>query len=414
MTQKKILERLLRKYEASMHLLTPGTSNKRVMLRTDKKELPEYDYENAEIRDAFNAAAEKLEKEHLLTITWFPNHSVFSTLALNLNIDSIRLCYEKLGKQHPAERAEEFIQIVKENLCDIGVEWIANWRDAVCQDARIKYRLPTFCKEDFVLLRDLMTAFRAYDNLHGDTTTMRTFSSRCYHDTKYFERNVRKQFLSIAEKHNKDLAEAMEQAEMLTRDQQAFLGIYARPELYELAGNCTIQTARGRVDLTGAGKFGLAVPSTAIDSIVSFQMETIHKIIFIENKTNYDEFLLSEMKEDMLVVYHGGFLSPQKRKLVSLIANSTSENMEIYFWADIDLGGFRMFSHLQALIPTLRPMRMGAEEVLQYQETGLKRDKSYFSKLQEALEKNEFPCFEDAIKAILHCGVTIEQECFLM
>ena len=106
MTEKKILERLLRKYEASMHLLTPGTSNKRVMLRTDKSELPEYDYENAEIRDAFNAAAEKLEMEQLLTIEWFPNRPVFSTLVLNLNMDSLRLCYEKLGKQHPAERAE--------------------------------------------------------------------------------------------------------------------------------------------------------------------------------------------------------------------------------------------------------------------------------------------------------------------
>ncbi len=413
MIEQKILDRLLRKYEASMHLLTPGTSNKRVMLRTDKKELPEYDYENAEIRDAFNAAAEKLEMEQFLTIEWFPNRPVFSTLVLNLDMDSLRLCYKKLGKQHPAERAEMFVLIVEESLQDIDVEWIRNWRDIVCQDARLKYKLPAFCKDDFALLRDLMTAFRAYDDLHGDTTTMRTFSSRCYHDTKYFERNVRKQFLSIAEKYNKDLAEAMEQTEMLTRDQQAFLGIYARPELYELAGNCTVQTVCGRVDLMGAGRFGLAIPSTAIDSILAFQMEKIRKIIFIENKTNYDEFLLTEFSEDMLVVYHGGFTSPKKRKLILTLQKSTTRDMEIYFWADIDLGGFQMFQHLQCLIPDLKPMRMGAKEVHDNWKTGLKRDKTYLDKLRISLENHEFPLFEDAIRAILQYKVTIEQECFL-
>ena len=51
MKQKLILERLLDKYEQSVHLYHPDVSTRRAMLRVDKKEFPEYDYENASVRD---------------------------------------------------------------------------------------------------------------------------------------------------------------------------------------------------------------------------------------------------------------------------------------------------------------------------------------------------------------------------
>ena len=39
--QSVILSRLLDKFENSKHLSDPGTSHRRVMLRVEKKELPE-------------------------------------------------------------------------------------------------------------------------------------------------------------------------------------------------------------------------------------------------------------------------------------------------------------------------------------------------------------------------------------
>ena len=65
-----IVNRLLDKYEKSKHLLYPGESNRRIMLRVDKGDLPEYDYETAEIRDRFNNAARELEQKKLLIIEW--------------------------------------------------------------------------------------------------------------------------------------------------------------------------------------------------------------------------------------------------------------------------------------------------------------------------------------------------------
>ncbi|MDO5311065.1 MAG: hypothetical protein Q4E94_04080, partial [Clostridia bacterium] len=70
MKQAIILSRLLDKYEKSKHLLEPGVSKRRIMLRIDKKELPEYNYQDASIRDAFNDAAVALEQAGLISTEW--------------------------------------------------------------------------------------------------------------------------------------------------------------------------------------------------------------------------------------------------------------------------------------------------------------------------------------------------------
>ena len=65
-----ILSRLLDKFENSKHLSEPGTSRRRVMLRVDKKELPEYRYEDATIRDAYNETARMLEAKKMVQLEW--------------------------------------------------------------------------------------------------------------------------------------------------------------------------------------------------------------------------------------------------------------------------------------------------------------------------------------------------------
>ena len=136
-------------------------------------------------------------------------------------------------------------------------------------------------------------------------------------------------------------------------------------------------------------------------------------ITYIENKTNYDEYLLSEQAERELVVYHGGFMSPQKQKFFTLLAKAASRGTQVRFWADIDLGGFQMFYQMLETIPQLQPMRMDAASVEKYHDTGLARSEEYLTKLRNALEINAYPLFSDAMATILKYGVTIEQEAFL-
>ncbi len=72
-----------------------------------------------------------------------------------------------------------------------------------------------------------------------------------------------------------------------------------------------------------------------------------------------------------------------------------------------------MFSHLQKLIPNLSPMRMTGNDVITHCKDGLKRSEGYLDRLKQAYFDHTYPLFDNAIREILHYGVTIEQEAFL-
>ena len=408
--QRIILNRLLDKFENSKHLSDPGTSHRRVMLRVDKKELPEYRYEEATTRDAYNEAARMLESKKMVQLEWVKDRPLLSVVVLNL--EQVSLCYTALGRVHPKTRANYIATLIDGSLEAVSIPWIVAWKEDICSEAVEHLKIPNFCKTDDTFLLDLLRSFREYAALPG-SITMRAFSIKCFSDTKYFERNIRDLFLRIARKYDNALALACEENNLGEKEQLAFLGIYARPEHYELAGNCLIRTQQGELNLEASGRCGLALPSTLIDSITEIGMSSIDCITFIENKTNYDEYIASEKQSGELVIYHGGFLSPQKRHLFMLIANGAAEISTIRFWADIDKGGFQMFQQLQELIPALIPMRMAGEFVEKFHEHGLVRSKEYLSALKTDLNNGKYLLFKDAIERILNFGVTIEQEAFL-
>ena len=183
MTKAIILNRLLDKYESSKHLMEPGVSNRRVMLRiaSGKKEFPEYDYQDASIRDAFNDAAIALEKEGFVTNEWVKGRPVLSCVSLNLN--RVKECYSLVGRTHPKELAAKVVSTVLEKLSHISAQWIISWRDDICTEAQRNFRVPSYCKNDFQSLLDLLTAFEVYDSMHGESITMRAYRSTDYHDT---------------------------------------------------------------------------------------------------------------------------------------------------------------------------------------------------------------------------------------
>ena len=409
MITEKIINSLLDLYEKSKHLFEIGSSNRRVMLKTNQ--LKGYEYENAGIRDDWNKAAQELEYEELISIEWYKNRPVICAVILNL--DNVYKCYEKVQRVHPKEKAEEIIAISEELLSDISIQWILDWEKDVILNAENRLKIPQFCKDDSHLFRNIAIAFRYYDSLNGKAITMRTFSSKCFHDTKYFERNIRDIFLRVAKSYNKDFADLCDQDDIGRKDQLAFLGIYERPELYELSGDIKVIFNDGVLDIKSTYPYGVAIPSTAVDSIESFNLGHIKKIIFIENKTNYDEYLVNGITFESLIIYHGGFMSPKKKQLFSKLKQSLNENIDVYFWADIDLGGFKMFSKLKEIFPFLQPLNMSAQDVEKYHKTGLSRDEEYLKNLRDSLNNNDYPLFNDAIKKILDYKVTIEQEAFL-
>lgn len=366
--------------------------------------------EGSTVRDAYNNAAVSLEKDGLVSVEWARSGRM-SVIALHLpSLDEV---YRRCGRQHPRDKAETVIEALEKALQDVSCNWIRCWKQEICETARQTYKIPAYCKDSLSFLEKLVTAMGVYDRLNGAPISMRAFSIECFKDSKIFEHECRDEFLRIAKLYNVELHETCLQQELSQRDELAFLGIYPRPELYELSGNCIIKTFDGFIDIAAAGRFGLGLLSSMVDSIVEYDLISISKIIFIENKTNYDEYLLSEKASDELVLYHGGFLSPQKKKMYKKLSLAADDGVEVSFWADIDLGGFRMFDMLHTIFPKLVPMRMSAEYVVRYYSAGKDRNEDYLAQLREYRNENKYPLFSDAIDQILKYGVTIEQEVFL-
>ena len=406
-----ILKRLLVKYENSRHVSQPNTSNRRVMLRIGKNELPEYVYESAEVRDRFNYAARMLENEDVVNVEWLKDRPIISAIVLNLQ--QIDRAYQIADRKHPAQAAQEFGALIENALSAVKTPWIQMWRDDTCHALEQTLRLPPFCKQGVAYAREFLSMLAYYDKLDGAVITTRAFSTACFQNSKRFEQDFQDELLRAAMRFHPEMAEISAQEEFGVRERLAVLGIYSHPELYQLSGRCTVITQSGSVDLSPLFPNGIAISSSAVDDIVSFGFQSTRKIIFIENLTNYNEYLRAEITPEELVVYHGGFFSPKKRHLLQKLSESMSSGIEAYFWADIDLGGFQMFARLQKLFPELRPMRMSAEDVDRYAAFGLARDASYLQRMQTALERHEFPVFESSIRMILRHGVTIEQEVFL-
>ena len=406
-----IVVRLLDKYEKSLHIKGTGLSNRRVLLKTERSELPEYDYHTDHVRDEFNKAVAELEAAGIVFKEWGRKDYVISGIWLNL--ENVEFAYASISRETPERKCERYILLISRLKEQCKAQWIHCFVDEQISEIQRTGRLSTFLKRDSNEIHDFFTALRGYDELHGDSISMRAFSIKCFQDSKYFERNVKDTFLLVAARFFPSLSAHEDVAGLSWRDRLMMMGVFARPELFELSGDIGITLKSGNADLSAFGVFGIAIPDTVISDILEIRMEQIRRVIFIENKTCYDEYLINHKQRDELVFYQGGFISSKKARFIKLIEHFARDGVGFFFWGDIDIGGFRMFYQLQEHICGLQPWKMGATEVRRYRHTGLTRSDEYLYELGELYKNPRFSLFYEAIQEILRYRVTIEQESIL-
>lgn len=87
---------------------------------------------------------------------------------------------------------------------------------------------------------------------------------------------------------------------------------------------------------------------------------------------------------------------------------------KVYYWGDIDMGGFNMFCRLKRnIFPTLEPLNMDCSCFEKYREKGLARNEDYIQRLLRLKGNENYSVFSTVIDLIAQYGVTVEQEAFL-
>lgn len=144
----------------------------------------------------------------------------------------------------------------------------------------------------------------------------------------------------------------------------------------------------------------------------NLKVKNANRIIFIENKANYIDYIQNRMSKDEFVVYHGGMYGEVRGQFFKKLYEATKES-EFYHWSDINIGGFKIFARLRKIIPNLKPYMMDTEAFYSKKQYWKEMSKEYRKKLARLKEQEEYSYFYDVIEEMLKNNSKLEQEAFI-
>ncbi len=397
-----IVNRLLDSYENSGQF--SGNTARRVYLVKSHK-LPEI--ESVEYETLIEELNE-LRNNGIVDFSWRTKGYVVERIWLAT--ENIQAAYEfvdRKNKHYALERVKSILLKAKENIRD---GWIGAYIDCVFENV-LNNKLIGLWREDEKLIEDVLKALGLVYSLNGRNISMRAASVKLYADSKRFERDIKSHIVSIAKKHEPVLKET-DEGDISEREVLLQLGIVQMSEIFEFCGNLMLRYKAGTVDYSPIKK-GACISSDCLDEIDSAELVGVSRVLFIENKTCYTEYCLNSRKEDELVVFHGGLYSPARGDFFRVISNALKSE-KVFYWGDIDLGGFNMFCRLKEnIFPNLLSFNMDCECFARYKNRGLLRDEAYLEKLAKTKKSERYSAFVPVINDILKNRVTVEQEAFL-
>ncbi len=399
---RTIINELLGSYENSGNF--SGNSGKRVFLKQSIKlpdcESPDY----VELLSELN----EMRSKGLIEFSWKIKGHVVDRIWLVL--ENVETAYKLAGREDKHLALERVKSAIYKTESLIHDGWIRQYLDEVLANIE-QNKLNGLWREDEQLVCDVLKALELIYSLNGQSITMRLASVRMYSDSKRFERDIKKHIISIAKKHEPILLEA-DVDELSEREILTHLGIVKMPEIFEFCGKMKVYFNEGEVDFSPM-KNGACISGDCLSEINRVELNGINRVLFIENKTNYSEYCLNSRSDNELVIYHGGLYSHSRGEFFKIIGKAMSDQ-KVYYWGDIDMGGFNMFCRLKRnIFPTLEPFNMDCACFEKYREKGLARTGEYIQRLLKLKENDNYSLFSPVIDLIAKYGVTVEQEAFL-
>ena len=189
-------------------------------------------------------------------------------------------------------------------------------------------------------------------------------------------------------------------------------GITKYPEIIEFCGDLEIIIKNEIIEYKKE-TLGSYVNSYNVRDMKNLKIKNANKIIFIENKANYIDYIQNKKTEDEFVIYHGGMYSPIKGEFFSKIYESAS-NIKFYHWSDIDIGGFKIFVRLRKIIPELLPYKMDVQALYSKKSYWKTMNQSYIEKLNQLKQESQYEIFYEVIDEMLKNKCKLEQEAFII
>jgi len=409
--KRVLLERLLDKYEKSRAYTGQAKGSRRIMLKLLQGDFPEYDLENPEARETINAVIREYAAKELVDYNWLKHEEGNIIEKVWLRLDSLQGAYSEIGRTPKGEIVDEILGMVYQAQTEISSEWIRQYLNELQTGIEQKRSAQPHIPDDAEYAKTLLTALKTIDKIGREECLERVFSQKYLGDSKAFEKTVRKKVAAIIRKYLSDVSGA----ETLT-DEEALcsVGIVKAPEMFDFCGNLIAKLNDRTVDFSPF-IYGAAINSKTASEIEITGLNPVRRILFIENKANYLDYI-KKKEPDELIIYHGGFYSPLKGNFFrKLYYAGIKAGIEFLHWSDIDLGGFHLFVRLRdSIIPELQPYLMDEAAFRSKKHLGMSFDDKYASSLEALLEKPEYKIFHSVIGSMLKYRIRIEQEAFIL
>jgi len=411
--RKEILRRLLDKYENSKSFYDDSVNRRITLIMSEEKDISDR-LESADEKIDFTDCLRYLESENIAVVKWmkYEEGNLADRIYLVREPESLNKAYCLAGRKRLADELDTLKILLREAAAEIKNEkWIRDFFLEMLEYAESRHKIPRFFKGTQNENQDLIRALLFLNGHSQEEILMRVFSIRCFHDSKYFEKNVLSRLLSVIRYcfREENEGDALNDEELLSLN-----GIRKSPEIMEFCGNLLITMENGQSIDYSKMIYGAYMNSETADHIRNIDLGDTGKVTFIENKTNYLWYIsgAGERKKDELVIYHGGCYSPVRGRWFQKIQEAAGGKDIVFRHAsDIDAGGFRIFMRLKSeIIPDLIPYRMDVRTYEKYKKYGVHFDEKYAQILCNMLEDESYGIFHDVISCMLNDRTKIEQE----
>lgn len=320
-----------------------------------------------------------------------------------LNKERVQEAYIKTGRQGVKEKNAELLKILESQT--FQQSWLEQYRKDMIAYIQTKNRESALFPYEFA--KDIQKVLQVIDKRQENLK--RVLSLKCFGDSKYFEKNIEHYIVRMIKRY---LLDSDNLEEYTDNDILLEVGISKYPEVLEFCGDLQFVIA-GKKMVYHRETLGSYINSNTVKKMDRLKIKHANKVLFIENKANYIDYIQNKQEDDELVVYHGGMYSPTKGAFFQKIYEA-GRRAAFYHWSDIDIGGFKIFARLREIIPGLQPYLMNKEAFMEKQFYWKAMTQEYKKKLSLLQQDKKYEIFHELIEEMLKQESKLEQEAFIV
>ena len=288
-------------------------------------------------RDSVHASLTNAEVDGAISLEWGRGAAAQDLLRIRL-CDADKLA-KWLGIPRAHKHANRIDSVIAPMMSD-APEWLRSSYHQAMQNWNLGRSALRVRAVDTVTATNLLRIAIAVAENRQIGLDLRRFSVQLMNNSKTVENLLPK--LAPLLRANPEWAQFSDNNELFR-----VLGLEKFPPPIYIKGPLAFQYSGIQWDITDLRPFVGISP----DSITN--LRTIHNVPYlltIENLASFQRHV-REVDDDGIVIYSAGFPSPALTQVLSWLDRCLQQKCLCFHWGDIDIGGIRIFSHVEKSLP---------------------------------------------------------------